>query len=598
MNAETQALLFNAVPLLVLAALYLAMGASLLPVLWRERRGTREIGYATALVFPAVGVAAALLGVQTLVTREPLAGHPFAAFAGILIVALPLVAVVRNWDERNLLVTGVRRAHEAEQRSSLRDRELAGIDRLSHRLLDAEGQPEIARLVLDELTELCELDVANLALVENEGRTARILAAREQGRDNESMIGQVVSLEHEPSGVGTVVRDGGGFAVFDAEASPIVSKRLNEIARVKSCAFVPMRVGEEVLGVVFAGVRHSRLFDQAELAFMQTLAAEAGLALQRSGSAAALADALERERLIARISLAVRSRRDLDELLRVAVEETAKAEDVDRCYIRLGEPGERTLVLAEWHSPKVQPLVDASRMPVVNLAWRERRTVTINEVLGAPELADPTLGDVSELTSLGSRAVLATPIIAFGRMIGVLGLHRTAPTEWSPAEISLAEAVAAEAAIAIDTGRLLRDSDRRLAEQRALLKAGRALTSDLRVEVVIDRLVQELRALVDADAVDCWTFAPEGRELVCRAVVGLPESDVGRRIPVQGTIAEAIASGRPVLRREGGPSEQAAGRLRSSRKSSMRRSSPTRRRWGCWASAPTRRVVSTSRTCA
>ena len=86
-----------------LAALYLAMGASPLPVLWRERRGTREIGYATALVFPAVGVAAALLVVQILVTREPLAGHPFAAFAGILIVALPLVAVVRNWDERNLL---------------------------------------------------------------------------------------------------------------------------------------------------------------------------------------------------------------------------------------------------------------------------------------------------------------------------------------------------------------------------------------------------------------------------------------------------------------------------------------------------------------
>ena len=78
--------------------------------------------------------------------------------------------------------------------------------------------------------------------------------------------------------------------------------------------------------------------------------AEAGLALQRSRSAAALADALERERLIARISLAVRPRRDLDELLRVAVEETAKAEDVDRCYIRLGEPGERMLVLAEWHS--------------------------------------------------------------------------------------------------------------------------------------------------------------------------------------------------------------------------------------------------------
>ena len=181
-------------PLLVLAALYLAMGASLLPVLWRERRHARS--GTRLLVFPAVGVAAALLGVQTLVTREPLAGHPFAAFAGIPIVALPLVAVVYNWDERNLLVTGVRRARTRPSNALLRDRELAGIDRLSHRLLDAEGQPEIARLVLDELTSFASWTY-ELALVENEGRTARVVAAREQGRDNESMIGQVVSLEHE-----------------------------------------------------------------------------------------------------------------------------------------------------------------------------------------------------------------------------------------------------------------------------------------------------------------------------------------------------------------------------------------------------------------
>ena len=171
-------------------------------------------------------------------------------------------------------------------------------------------------------------------------------------------------------------------------------------------------------------------------------------------------------------------------------------------------------MLAEWHSPKVQPLVDASRMPVVNLAWRERRTVTINEVLGAPELADPTLGDVSELVE--SRVAALALIIAFGRMIGVLGLHRTAPTVVAGRDLAR-------------RGRGGRSGDRdrhgpaaagqrpEVAEQRALLKAGRALTSDLRVEVVIDRLVQELRALVDADAVDCWTFAPEGREPVRRA---------------------------------------------------------------------------------
>ena len=35
MNAETQAVLFNAVPLLILAALYLAVGLAVTPALWR-----------------------------------------------------------------------------------------------------------------------------------------------------------------------------------------------------------------------------------------------------------------------------------------------------------------------------------------------------------------------------------------------------------------------------------------------------------------------------------------------------------------------------------------------------------------------------------
>jgi two-component system phosphate regulon sensor histidine kinase PhoR len=555
-NTETQAVLFNAVPLLLLAALYLAVGMALAPALWRERGRAGEIAAATALIFPCVGLAAAVAGVETLLTRDALAGHVWISLLGILFAALPFVVVARNWREVRLLVTGPRRAREAEQRSAHRDRELAGVGRLSHRLLDADDPEQIGRVLLDELVELFELDVGNLALIEEDGRRARLISARVAGRDDERLIGQSVSLDQEASGISTVVREGVAFAVYDAESSPIVNQRLNAIAQVKSCAFVPVRARGEVIGVVFVAVRRPRLFDLDELTLLETLASEAGLALERTHSAGALADALERERLIARISRAVRSRRNLDELLRVAVEETARAAHVERCFIRLGEPGEPTPVLAEWAAEGIGPLGDASLLPASNLCARERRTVAVGDVLDAPELDDPTLGSLNELTNRGVRAVLATPIVAFDRVIGVLGLHRAEPGSWTRSEVSLAEAVALEAAIAIDTSRLLRESDRRLAEQQALLRAGEALTSDLRVEVVIDRLVEQMRALVDGDAADCWTFAPDGNELVCRAVVGLPDSEVGRRLPVAGTIGEAIASGKPVLRRNFAATEQ------------------------------------------
>jgi PAS domain S-box-containing protein len=547
-DTATQAVLFNAVPLLFLAALYLTVGIALVVALRREGGRVRDPGFAMALAFPCVGAAAAILGLTVLVDQEPLAGHAFVSFAAILLALVPAVAVARHWADRGLLASGPQRTREAERRSSLREQELERIGRLSHHLLDAEGVDDIARLLLDEIIGLYELDVANLVLVEEQGRLARIVAAREGGRDTEALIGQTVDLEREASGVSTVAREGAPFAVYDAEASAVVNRRLNEIARVKSCAYVPMRSGEDVIGVVFAGTRQPRVFLDEEMALMQTLAAEAGLALARAQSAAALGGALDRERLITRISQEVRSRRDLDELLRVAVEETANAARVDRCYLLLGGPGETTPVLAEWGANAV-PLGDTQRLPVANLCMREERLVLIPDVLDAPELEDSTLGDLHELTDRGIRAVLATPIVASGRVIGVLGFHREEPTQWTADEVSLANAVAREAAIAIETSRLLRESGRRAAEQQALLKAGEALTSDLRFDVVIRRLVEEVRALVNADAAECWTMLPGGSELVCRAVLGLPDDQLGRRMAPEGVLGEAIATGKPVLHR-------------------------------------------------
>lgn len=421
---------------------------------------------------------------------------------------------------------------------------------------DADDPKEIARLFLDDVAKRFQLDVAGLALIDPGSRRARIVAARDGGRENERLLGQELDLDREASGISTVARDGLAFAVFDAESSQMVNKRLNEIARVRSCAFVPMVSQDRIAGVLVAAVRQPRLFRDEELVEMQAFAADAGRALERSESVAALAGALERERLIARIGAAVRARRDLDDVLRVAVEETASAIGVDRCFIRLGEQGEPTPLYAEWDAEGVAAIGDASRLPVLNLAARERRTVAIRDVQAAPELEDPSLGSVQELAVRGVRAVLATPILADDRLIGVLAMHRAEPQSWTPSEIALAEAVAREAAAAIDTGRLFRESDRRLAEQRALLKAGEALTSDLRFDAVIERLVEEMRLLVNADAVDCWTFVAGGQELVCRAVYGLPESEVGRKILPEGTVGEAIATGKPVLRRNFGETER------------------------------------------
>jgi PAS domain S-box-containing protein len=475
-NAEAQALVFNAVPLLLVAALYVAVGVSRSPALGRERVWG---------LFSA-GLAAAIAGAAILVTREPLAGHAQVSLAAILLAAIPAGVAFR----------GGTAAHASPGAGQA----LVSAGPLSQRLLDVDGEEGIARLLLDELAEVFELDLANLALIEDGGRRARLVAAREGGRDNEFLVGQQLDLDRETSGISTATREGAAFAVFDAESSPIVNQRLNQVARVKSCAFVPMLAGGEVVGVVFAAVRHPRLFGDEELAQMQALAAEAGLALARTRASAALADALERERLIAHISREVRSLRDLDDLLGMAVRETSKAIRVDRCFIRLGDVGEQAPLVSQWVAEGVAPLEDMTRLPVVNLAAREQRTLVVSDVLEAPEISDATLGHVRELAERGVRGVLAVPIVSFGRLIGVLALHRAEPTTWTSSEISLAEAVAHESAIAIDTSRLLRESTRQAQIERGFYRIAAVLSEPLSAEATLDAVAQAASEALGGDS--------------------------------------------------------------------------------------------------
>jgi PAS domain S-box-containing protein len=263
--------------------------------------------------------------------------------------------------------------------------------------------------------------------------------------------------------------------------------------------------------------------------------------------------AVERERLVAEISRKVRSELDLDSVLQVAVEETGRAAGVLRCFVRLGEPGEPMPIRAEWDAPGAEPVDPgvAERLPASNLAALERRTVAIGDVEAAEELADPALGGRETLLAMGTQAVLATPIVIFDRMIGIFALHRAESGEWTSADVSLAEAVAGEVGVAIQTAQLLRENERRVEEHAALLKAAHALTSELRFESVLQRLVDEVTPLLRADAADCYLYDRERRLLRCAAVTGLPKALVGRTVPVaQGLTGRAVEAGRPVIANE------------------------------------------------
>jgi PAS domain S-box-containing protein len=234
--------------------------------------------------------------------------------------------------------------------------------------------------------------------------------------------------------------------------------------------------------------------------------------------ATSLAEALERERFVARISARVRSELDIDELLRVAVEETGRALAVNRCLIRLGPHGD--IPTAQWQESGLEPVKAGRRLAVSNLAVKRRETVAIENVENAPELDDDSLGGRDALMSLGSRAVLAVPIVIFDDLIGVLALHRNTPGRWSNEEIALTEAVAREIGLAVRVTQLLRESAQRMDQQGALFRIAAHLGESLSLSDTLEGLAQAANeALGGAFSA---VLMPRGGTLELTAATGLP----------------------------------------------------------------------------
>jgi two-component system, NtrC family, sensor histidine kinase KinB len=449
-------------------------------------------------------------------------------------------------------------AETPRQVEDRRDRELEAVTSLSAALARARDARTVGRTLLDEVRGLLNADFCAIALVQEGGRGAEGLVALEGETEATWWDEVTIDFDSEPSLVASTAIEAEPIVVYELASSAEANRRLAERVGAKSAAFVPLISDERVAAVlVVASTEKPRVFAGDEVALLQALAAEAALALGRTRSASELAEALERERVVASIGRKVRSELDLEAVLRVAVEETGKAAGVTRCYIRLSEPGEQMPIRAEWDAEGFVPIGgSAARMPVTNLALRERRTIACEDIRSDPVLDDPELGGRETLLEMDTLAVLAAPIMVFDDLIGVFGFHRSEPSTWTPAEISLAEAVAREVGVAIHAASLLEENARRLDQQQALLKAAQVVTSELRLETVLQRLVVEVTNLLDADAADCYLLDEDASVLRCAAVNGLDPALVEFEFSADlGVAGEALKSGRSAVSNDYGKRE-------------------------------------------
>lgn len=319
--------------------------------------------------------------------------------------------------------------------------------------------------------------------------------------------------------------------------------RLITLVPSSSCLVVPLLSEDRLAGLVLLDdSRGPHPFPDSSVWLVMALAVQVGMALRRAGLFAELEENLSRFRALYQVSTAVTGTLSLPRLLRLIVLQALNLVEESACAVLvLNETGEDFYVHTSVGLPE-QLLELSTQAGFARLAV-ERQKVSAVYLDRDAELADSQPGKV--LREAGFGGILAVPLVARQKMVGVLNCFAPRGRHFHRQEIRLLRGFANHAAIAVDNARLHGKLRLKMGELETLFEVSRAVTSTLQLDRVLSELVRHVVRLMNADA--CTLRLIEGQLLQLKAAEGLNPSNLSRRITLgEGVLGLAAQTGSPI----------------------------------------------------
>ena len=102
----------------------------------------------------------------------------------------------------------------------------------------------------------------------------------------------------------------------------------------------------------------------------------------------------------------------------------------------------------------------------------------------------------------GSKNTLMIPLLVLNQVIGVIGLEQEDPNRsWTDEEIAVAQAAANRTALTLENARLLEESQRRAAKERAIFDATARIGSAVNIENILNTTAEEIERVLNSSEV-------------------------------------------------------------------------------------------------
>lgn len=318
----------------------------------------------------------------------------------------------------------------------------------------------------------------------------------------------------------------------------------------KAVVGVPVRWGEEFLGVLNVLANPPRTFSPAEAERLSLFATQAAIAIKNAQLFTSLAQERQRLELLSRLAQRFSSSLDVYTLAQHALEDVCAVIGATQGIVVTCTPGSDRLQLvavsgrsAEWAEALDRQLqITTNAQSLIGWVAAKRQPAIVEDV------TTDERWQVVQGFDDWVRSALSVPLISRGELIGALSVYSGSVGFFKEEHRHLVELAAATIAGAIANARLHQETGRRALEQETLSRIVRALnTLDIRGAFPI--LAEGLRTLTGCDRVSISLVDP-GRESFTVTILDspFPGLEEGTRLPLSATAAvKDIQEGRPHL---------------------------------------------------
>jgi signal transduction histidine kinase/response regulator RpfG family c-di-GMP phosphodiesterase len=372
--------------------------------------------------------------------------------------------VTKPWDEvelRNVVrqaidTHNVLRNRTAELRRTLRQQSL--LNAIASSVDSAAPYREIIASIAESIARNFEVSSSILRLSEARVLSEDYFAYCSQPMASLPQLSKILTLRSQIVAISNIEDD---------QRVSETDKSIYAKANIKSVLFVPLEVQKECLAMLaLYHCESPHLWSSDELALIELAADQAAIVSSRARAYDRIQELAKRESLLNTITSTIRSSLDPQKIFASITQQLGQALNSESCALSLWTEDEHYLrcvglhlldpneVVHDRSNPNEpllpQSIANISVNPVFQVLIETKQPVAISDLRENPEwnIADLPLRSIA-------RSLLMVPLLSDGKIIGSISMRQNSlPRQWQPEEVSLVQAVAAQAAIAVQQANL------------------------------------------------------------------------------------------------------------------------------------------------